>query len=787
MKAAEERGEIVATFTELSPGHNQPRFIYHSEEEDVAGFKLIDPETKANLGELKDSGGMCVGAGSIHPNGKKYVVLRALPLETTSRAELLSILKDYVDMKDELADIELAAEEFDSHGIKMEDLVDLTKFKQGANGEWVGPHPMHGSTTKHNCSVNTKKQCFHCWRHGTGGGPVQYLAMMMKLLDCADCKSGALTQAEVKKVVAYARRKSLINEERKVLHLVDYVDNNAYTILLPLKEKLLTFSSVRPTSGNVEVLTNETPLNMIDTELERYLGIVPQNYHVKMCQVAEGLKNMTGLANGVQNRIVKNGLEKTIYYYYSEREEYYYTILCWSVGSWLHRLFSTFPHLIFFGLRETGKTTILTLLKMLTACMLEKFISPTGPLLFRAVELLRPTVILDEAHKAFHKNPDLETLFEANEVDSVVPRMATQNIGGSEVMVPALFHPYSPKAFGTRKYIAAIEKGIVVHTSEAPKVPAYEKRREEVFTDPDLIPIVRDEIVFALSYWPQVLEEFNLLNPTGLLHGRDFVLWRPILAVCKVLMPDKFEKLVKFAEETALERRKERAGQDIDDISLKILMENLELEVSTATTKVHLFEFTNWLQEELGTEVIRSSRKPRDSIHRLGIISKEDKDDAGVFYYINIEALKKKVERRGIKFTSRNHEPKPTHPEEQPNLETKPSEPTLLEYPTEEKPKDLAKCDSCGRSDMRLETFRSLKLCSVCKPQWEQVAMRQEKPQKEATTVGASGEKPKLVCEHCDQPADQLYNCDNSWFCAACKQQYDDMTYGKKEQEDDKQ
>ena len=111
---------------------------------------------------------------------------------------------------------------------------------------------------------------------------------------------------------------------------------------------------------------------------------------------------------------------------------------------------------------------------------------------------------------------------------------------------------------------------------------------------------------------------------------------------------EKYKELINYAERLTLEKRAERSRRDIEDVLLKLLLENIP-DTTEATYKVHLYEITNWLRDELGDTVIKSPLKARGALKRLGIISKEGKDSDGRFYYINIKRLKDKAERRGIK------------------------------------------------------------------------------------------------------------------------------------------
>jgi hypothetical protein len=63
---------------------------------------------------------------------------------------------------------------------------------QKSEQEWHGTHPIHGSSTGVNLDVNLSKGLWHCWRHGTGGDALSFIALGERLLACENLHAGAL-------------------------------------------------------------------------------------------------------------------------------------------------------------------------------------------------------------------------------------------------------------------------------------------------------------------------------------------------------------------------------------------------------------------------------------------------------------------------------------------------------------------------------------------------------------------------------------------------------------------
>ncbi|MDD4138044.1 MAG: hypothetical protein PHT99_09170 [Methanoregula sp.] len=55
-----------------------------------------------------------------------------------------------------------------------------------------GSHPVHGSTTGQNFTINGRANTWYCFRCETGGGPLEWIAVEDGIIDCSDAKPGCL-------------------------------------------------------------------------------------------------------------------------------------------------------------------------------------------------------------------------------------------------------------------------------------------------------------------------------------------------------------------------------------------------------------------------------------------------------------------------------------------------------------------------------------------------------------------------------------------------------------------
>jgi hypothetical protein len=211
-QAVEEK--LPPTFAVLSPGHKTPHYYFLCSMEDCT--PLIDPDNKGeNIGHIKAQGGMVVGPGSIHPDtGTKYEILYDRDLAQVTPQQVREALRAYMVPSKQINRVETAA-----RLEKQETNVDLNILgvvplaglrRQGS--EFFGPHPVHGSEGGRNFWVSSVKNCWYCFRCGSGGGPLLWIAVEEGIINCADAGPGALRGEVFKRVLQKAVERGLIEE-----------------------------------------------------------------------------------------------------------------------------------------------------------------------------------------------------------------------------------------------------------------------------------------------------------------------------------------------------------------------------------------------------------------------------------------------------------------------------------------------------------------------------------------------------------------------------------------------
>jgi len=188
-------GKIMAalpnTFTILTPGHESPHLYFIIK--DLTKKIPMTDDKGVHHGEVQFTGFQALGPNSLHPNGKKYGVLKDIPIEHITKKELFAVIKPFTKE-------EKKKKPCDS-GIQM-DISIVSKNIKGlnpsSNGELQGPHPVHPSEGGTNFSVNEETNRWHCWRCNTGGDAISLIALLHGITSCEKHVKGYFNTEEGK-------------------------------------------------------------------------------------------------------------------------------------------------------------------------------------------------------------------------------------------------------------------------------------------------------------------------------------------------------------------------------------------------------------------------------------------------------------------------------------------------------------------------------------------------------------------------------------------------------------
>jgi hypothetical protein len=213
-----------------TPGHRGLQYYFLS---DLTRKVFLRTSNGEHAGEILTEGFMGVGPGSIHPNGQEYKLRSAAPLAKLSRSDLNKLLGTHVVPAKEVAQTERTAASESKTALDIRKVVPLEGLtKQG--DEYYGPHPIHNSETGHNFWVNPSKNCWHCFRHGTGGGPLLWLAVEAQLIPCEGAVPGILRGKLFKGTLRVARERGYLPQQEERQLVLDIPDDSQASRLVSL-------------------------------------------------------------------------------------------------------------------------------------------------------------------------------------------------------------------------------------------------------------------------------------------------------------------------------------------------------------------------------------------------------------------------------------------------------------------------------------------------------------------------------------------------------------------------
>jgi len=373
--------------------------------------------------------------------------------------------------------------------------------------------------------------------------------------------------------------------------------------------------------------------------------------------LAKELKNSNLLARNVDSSVIMaNEGEKTVgnlilqkvpHYFYHSDTRVYLAIACFIIVTYYHRLFSILGHLVFQGIRGSGKSTIGLLLKTLCWNSTSLQAGLRSAPLFRSIEASRPTFFADMT-KVDIKDVDLIDLFEVIEQDGSVRRCV------GEENEPTDFYVFCPKILMVRQSVPFSHKCIEFITEPAPKGTQYTERRRLIELDQELKNIRFNVLRNMITNWKQVLDAYENLQQDSKLFGRRFDLWRPLLAVCKIYYLDRYDELLKLAYEDAERAEKGDVTSDVEDLLLAYFLsfETIEKQSQMFYQK----DLTKYAQDQLGQSVVRSFHIVASALKNLGVIKRKTKTSSGVEYQVDLVKAHAKANERNIEKDSEEAE-----------------------------------------------------------------------------------------------------------------------------------
>jgi len=431
--------------------------------------------------------------------------------------------------------------------------------------------------------------------------------------------------------------------ERIELHpYIDYHPETGLTVgaFLQASGKILQIIDASVKTVDSESLLVEGLNPMIASVRQPSSIGLSKNQLKEMLLVSRELQKGSGITKEAEKNVADLLLQKALHYFYHSDQRWHLAISCFAIVTYYHRLFPILGPLVFQGPRGSGKSTIGTFLRGVCWNPTSLQAGLRSAPLFRSIEASRPTFFADLT-KIDLRDADLIDLFEIIEQDGSVKRCVGEN------NEPTDFYVFCPKIIMVRQTVPFSHKCIECITETAPRGSPYTERRRFIATDQELKDIRLNLLQMAIFNWRSILAAYEGIQSDEKLYGRRFDLWRPLLAVCKVCYPDRYNDLVSLAYEDTERAEKGDVTSDVEDALLAYFL------MSEDDSKTFLLrDLTEHAQKQLGSQVVKSYHIVASALKNLGLVKKKQSTSDGVKYQIDLAKAHRAASERRIEESS---------------------------------------------------------------------------------------------------------------------------------------
>ncbi len=361
----------------------------------------------------------------------------------------------------------------------------------------------------------------------------------------------------------------------------DFCSNTAY-FTIPFTE--YTKDAKNPFKQLYYVITSERKLLKLEDKAEFY------NKYGKIVKDLPFIKNPEPRwQTDAIKQFLFNGYTPTpfrvhaaiehIYYKYSEiKDQAWYLVLpLWVIGTYLYRLFETYPYLAFEGLKNTGKSKTSRITTRMSFNGIFS-VNASEATLYRDIENLRPTFGIDEAEilKDPEKSKSIRAILNAGYFKGACVLRQEKTSKGE--FYTRKYGVYSPKLIANIKGLedtlesrtikiimlrAKTEKGLLLDTE----------------TSEDWNHVRHMCYCFALCFFKEIREIYLNDPQVKIANNRFNDLWCPLLSIARFIFlnqnQDKFKEIKNFAleqiglsQEDSLDDRTSAFLKAIKDLTL---------------------------------------------------------------------------------------------------------------------------------------------------------------------------------------------------------------------------
>ena len=331
---------------------------------------------------------------------------------------------------------------------------------------------------------------------------------------------------------------------------------------------------------------------------------------------------------------------------------------CWTLGTYFHRLFRSYPYIHLSGTMQSGKTKTMELTATL-AFNGELTCNSTAAYIIRVVNDNHATCCIDETENLKGTKDEntkaVIAIFNSGYKKSGTSGKAEQ-LGNSKKWVTKRYSSYSPKMFAS---IAGLEDSLTSRCVPIAMMRSTDdeiKNREMDEEAPEFQEL-RDALYLCLmGCWQEVRAKYADIQDAQIV-GRDWELWKPVLAIAQAidLTGELYETLHELAVENTVQK-KETALENFITPKLLAALENLtknsdgQMFVTFEDLTACLVEFSpddfGWLRSP--QSAIAANRWIGKELRNAGVVDgkshlKKFEGKAVKGYYLSHERIAKRI------------------------------------------------------------------------------------------------------------------------------------------------
>lgn len=202
--------KLPKTFTVESGSQKGQHRYYRSDITDNATLLTYVEGKQVNVGNIQARNKYVVGPGCNHYTGGTYRIINDAPIAWISEEQVEQVFGELLKWSQKQQAFNEIQAKWEGKQIGLQipisEIIDLSDMRSIGRDEYQGSHPIHGSTTGVNFCVNVAKNCWHCFRCNSGGGPLSWLAVREGLMECEEARRGVLKGDLFWKAVEIAER-----------------------------------------------------------------------------------------------------------------------------------------------------------------------------------------------------------------------------------------------------------------------------------------------------------------------------------------------------------------------------------------------------------------------------------------------------------------------------------------------------------------------------------------------------------------------------------------------------